>query len=127
MAYSSKFALDALDGNANYSNAKGNHECVVLVQSVSDVPNTKNWKKGKKVMDCAAGEISAGVVIATFDDAGKYPDTNRHAAIYESHDADGINVIDQWNKQGKAKRRKIHLKKGAARDVNDANWYFVVD
>ena len=127
MSYTSKIPLSGIDGSANYSNAKGNHECVVLVQKVSDAPNTSSWKKGKKVMDCTRGEISTGMIIATFDYSGKYPATNRHAAIYESHDNTGINVIDQWNKQGKAKRRKIALKKSAIRDVNDANWYYIVD
>lgn len=127
MGYTSKFSLDSLDGNSDFKNDKGNHECVVLVQQATGIPSTSTWSKGIKVMDAKAGEISVGTVIATFDENGKYPNDARHAAIYESHDQSGINVIDQWNKQGKAARRKIRLKKGKTRDVNDADWYYVVE
>ena len=119
--------MDDVDGSADYSNDKGNHECVVLVQKTAGVPNTGKWSKGIKVMDAAAGVIKVGTVIATFDIDGKYPTDRRHAALYESHDKSGINVIDQWNKQGKALRRKIGLKKDKTRNVNDADWYYVVE
>lgn len=124
--YTSKINLEELDGSKSFSNEKGNYECVALVQKTSGVPNTATWSKGKKVVDCTPGEIQTGTVIATFDENGKYPVTARHAAIYESHDTTGINVIDQWNSQAMAKRRKIRLKNGPARDVNDATWYHVV-
>jgi hypothetical protein len=124
--YTSAFKLDELDGSTGFSNEKGNFECVALVQKTTGVPNTATWNKGKKVLDCAPGEIRVGTVIATFDENGKYPATERHAAIYESHDSSGINVVDQWNKQAMAKRRKIRLKNGPARDVNDAKWYHIV-
>jgi hypothetical protein len=124
--YTSKINLAELDGSKSYSNEKGNFECVALVQKTSGIPNTAVWLKGKKVMDCSPGEIQIGTVIATFDENGKYPLTERHAALYESHDAGGISVIDQWNKQAMAKRRKIRLKNGPARDVNDAMWYHIV-
>ena len=127
MSYTSKFNLDDLDGSADYKNDKGNHECVVLVQKTAGLPNTGSWTKGIKVIDAAASYIKAGTVIATFDKDGNYPSDSRHAAIYESHDKAGINVIDQWNKQGKALRRKISLKKGLTRNVNDADWYYVVE
>lgn len=124
--YTSKINLEELDGNASYANEKGNHECVALVQKAAGVPNTATWIQGKKVLDCAAGEIAKGTVISTFDENGKYPLTERHAAIYESHDGTGIKVIDQWNKQAMAKRRLIRLKNGPARDINDAKWYYIV-
>jgi hypothetical protein len=127
MSYISKFALNTIDGSADFSNSEKKHECAVLVQMTAGAPNTTTWKKGKKVMDCTASEISAGTVIATFDETGKYPVTDRHAAIYESHDKTGINVIDQWNNEGKAKRRKIRLKDNKSRDVNNASSYFIVE
>ena len=127
MAYISRFSLNDLDGNADFKNTKGNHECVVLVQQAAGLPNTGSWTKGKKVMDSAADEIKTGTVIATFDKDGNYPSDSRHAAIYESHDKAGINVIDQWNSKGKATRRKINLKKGLTRSVDDADWYYVVE
>ena len=127
MSYSTSQPLASIDGSDSYKNDKGNHECVVLVQKLTNAPQTKIWKKGKKVMDCSAAEISPGTVIATFDNLGNYPADARHAAIYESHDATGIKVVDQWNAQGKAKRRKIFVRNSQKRAVNDANWYFVVD
>ena len=124
--YTSKFKLEELDGSTSYSNEKGNYECVALVQKTAGVPNTATWIQGKKVLDCATGEIQTGTVIATFDENGKYPATERHAAIYESHDSSGINVVDQWNKQAMAKRRKIRMKDLPARNINDAKWYYIV-
>ena len=124
--YTSKINLQELDGSTSFPNEKGNYECVALVQKAAGLPHTSTWIKGKKVMDCAAEEIVKGTVISTFDENGKYPTTARHAAIYESHDSTGINVIDQWNSQRMAKRRKIRLKNSPARDINDASWYYIV-
>jgi len=124
--YTSRLGLQELDGSTSYANEKGNFECVALVQKTADAPHTSTWMPGKRVMDCAPGEIALGTVIATFDETGKYPLTQRHAAIYESHDAAGINVVDQWNSQAMAKRRKIRLKNNPARDINDAKWYYIM-
>lgn len=117
--------MQELEGSTKYANEKGNFECVALVQQTAGIPHTTTWKKGKKVLECAPAEIRVGTVIATFDENGRYPQTARHAALYESHDNSGIFVVDQWNSQGMAKRRKIRLKFGPARDVNDANFYFI--
>jgi hypothetical protein len=125
--FSSRINLQELDGSKNYANEKGNFECVALVQKTSGIPHTSTWMKGKRVLDCLPVELQVGTVIATFDENGKYPLTARHAALYESHDSSGINVVDQWNSQGMAKRRKIRLKHSPARDVNDAGHYFVVE
>jgi hypothetical protein len=124
--FTSKINLQELDGSKNYANEKGNFECVALVQKTSGIPHTSTWMKGKKVLDCSPVELQVGTVIATFDENGKYPLTARHTALYESHDSSGINVIDQWNSQGMAKRRKIRLKNNPERDVNDAGHYFIV-
>jgi hypothetical protein len=128
MSYQAKVSLTTLQNNADYPNDKGNYECVALIQKVTNAPNTSQWKKGKKVMDAKKGDITAGTVIATFDDEGKYPlSANRHAAIYVDHDEGGIGVYDQWNAQKMSKWRKIRNKKLVYRDVNDAHWYWVVD
>jgi|OpeIllAssembly_1097287.scaffolds.fasta_scaffold128219_2 hypothetical protein len=124
--YTSALGLQELDGSTKFANEKGNFECVALVQQTAKAPHTSTWVQGKRVMDCAPGEIALGTVIATFDETGKYPLTQRHAAIYENHDATGINVVDQWNSQAMAKRRKIRLKNLPARDINDAKWYYIV-
>lgn len=125
--FSSRINLQELDGSKNYANEKGNFECVALVQKTSGIPHTSTWMKGKSVLACSPSEIKAGTVIATFDENGKYPLTARHTALYESHDNSGINVVDQWNSQGMAKRRKIRLKNSPARDVNDAGHYYIVE
>ena len=124
--YTSKINLQELDGSTRYPNEKGNYECVALVQQTAGLPHTTKWLQGKRVLDCAPGEIQIGTVIATFDENGKYPLTARHAAIYESHDATGIHVVDQWNSQRMAKRRKIRLKNIPTRNINDAIWYYIV-
>ncbi len=127
MSYQSKVSLTTLAGNATYANAKGNHECVALIQQVTNAPNTGQWKKGIKVMGAKHGVIAIGTVIATFDPDGKYPATARHAAIYVDHNEGGIGVYDQWNAQGMSKFRTIRLKKLPFRTVDDADYYFVVE
>lgn len=128
MAYLSNISLDTLENNSNFKNAKGNTECVELVRQISIAPNTALWKKGKRVLDCAPNEIPKGTVIATFDSNGKYPSgTGRHAAVYISHTISEIKVIDQWNGQGKSKSRTIRFKKSSEIDVNDSNWYYIVE
>ena len=81
-----------------------------------------------KVLDAPEGKIDRLTAIATFVD-GKYPtdDKGKHAAIYLSHDATGITVLDQWNSQGRVKERKIRSKvpEGTIRS-NDANWFYVI-
>jgi hypothetical protein len=125
--YTTTVDLQSLDGSAAYANEKGNYECVALVQKTAGAPHTSTWKQGKKVLSCLPGEIPMGTVIATFDENGKYPLTQRHASLYENHDATGINVVDQWNSQKMAKRRKIRLKNEPSRSVNDAKWYYIVE
>jgi hypothetical protein len=109
-------------------NAKGNTECVVFVQQATDAPDTELWIKGIKVIDAPEGKIERLTAIATFHD-GKYPtdDKGKHAAIYLSHDPNGIWVLDQWNSQGCVKKRKIRSKvsEGTIRS-NDANWFYVI-
>lgn len=50
-----------------------------------------------------------------------------HAAIYVSHDVHGIKVYDQWNSQGMSKMRTIRYKNLNSRNVNDAQWFYVVE
>ncbi len=113
-----------------YKNAKGHTECVVFVQQAAGAPVTSLWKKGLHVADAKPGEIARGTVIATFDDNGKYPQDNlgQHAAIYLSQTAQGIQVLDQWNKQGGVKPRTIHFNKpkGTSRS-DEGNDFYVVN
>ena len=85
----------------------------------------KNWKA--PITDFNNWPRLVQLAFLTFDKDGNYPLNSRHAAIYESHDKGGINVIDQWNSKGKATRRKISMKNGSIRSVDDADWYYVVE
>lgn len=127
MAYQTTVDLNAFEGERSYKNKKGEHQCVVFVQGVTGAVPTAQWTRGKRVLDTQPGEIPAGTVIATFDANGKYPLTARHAAIYVSHNEAGIEVYDQWKRQGMVKKRTIRLKNLPRRDVNDAKYYYVVE
>ncbi len=74
----------------------GDGQCISLIKTCSMAPNTDQWKAGDKVLSLPQGTIPAGAVIATFKN-GRYPNmTGYHAAIYISHDEQGIWVWDQW-------------------------------
>lgn len=117
-------------GKAKYVNAKGNTECVEFVQQVTGAPQTTTWTKGKKVSEAKMGDITRGTAIATFDSKGKYPSDGlgKHAAIYLSHDAQKIVVLDQWNNQGEVKERPIRFNrpKGTSRS-NDGDLFYVIE
>src|SRR5690348_7016505 len=77
-------------------------QCVALVQSApvasgsSRVPITSMWHPGLWVHGTQPGDIKKGTIIATFL-KNIYPLTDpQHAAVYISHDENGIKVIDQW-------------------------------
>ncbi len=99
-------------------------QCVSYVKQV--VPNmaaTSAWIKGAAAKNNPI--IKAGTVIATFNADGKY---YGHAAIYESQDAGGLNVVDQWiTPPGPQPIHRRALKFGAEGLVNDGNKFFVVE
>ncbi len=68
-------------------------QCVSYVTRICPTlpVGTRDWRKGDAVRN--NGVIKAGTVIATFNAQGRY---EGHAAIYESQDAVGIHVYDQW-------------------------------
>jgi hypothetical protein len=112
-----------------YQNAKGKTECAYFVQQVTNAPSTDVWTPGTKVLDAGAGTILRGTAIATFVN-GHYPtdDLGKHAAIYLSHDNNGIEVLDQWNAQGMVKKRTIraHKPEGTRRS-NAAEYFYVIE
>ncbi|MBL0341132.1 MAG: BPSL0067 family protein [Bacteroidetes bacterium] len=126
MSFTLKIQESTLEGNADFKNDKGNHECVVFVQRVSGAPATTMWKRGDKVMSLKNGDIPKGTAIATFGDDGHYPASERHAAIYVEHDEKKIIVYDQWRALGKVKKRPIHAKGGKIRNVNDADCFYII-
>ena len=92
-------------------------ECVALVKVACAAPQTALWKKGSLVKN---NSVSYGSAIATFN-GSKY---EGHAAIYLSQNADGIQVIDQWNGHGASKRT---LRWGGSGRSNDGNQFYVVN
>lgn len=133
MAYRMYFVVlpDAKDaaGRGVFRNAKGNAECVELVQQTAGAPQTSQWRPGLKVADAKSGEIPPYTAIATFVD-GRYPtdDKGKHAALYLSHDQHSIRVIDQWKKQGHATERPIRFNNAnASSRSNEGNWYYVIE
>ncbi len=103
----------------------GSGQCVALVQKAAGVPHTSTWTAGERVK--GAGIIRAGTAIATFFD-GVYPNksSGNHAALYISHDGNGIRVLDQWTSHA-ASERTIRYKPGDEDPSNDGDRYFVID
>lgn len=129
MPYKLKLAEVDVFGKEKFINAKGNTECVEFVRQATNAPQTIIWKAGIHVIDATPGTIPRGTAIATFDENGKYPTDGlgKHAAIYISHDAAGIRVLDQWNKQGEVLERVIRINKPDVPRVNSAKQYFVIE
>ncbi len=97
MAYTLRIPESSVYGKKKFVNKKGNTECVEFIQQATGAPATLAWRKGIKVKDASHGAIPRGTAIATFDGSGSYPTDaqGRHAAIYLSHDKQGIKVLDQ--------------------------------
>lgn len=104
----------------------GDGQCVSLIKKCSSAPQTSLWKPGKKVLSLPRGSIKPGSIIATFKN-GKYPNkTGYHAAIYISHNVNGILVWDQWS--GKAvHKRLIRTRNDNASSSNTAQAYYLVE
>ena len=82
--------------------------------------------------------LKPGTAIATFDGSGRYGNhTNgtSHAAIYLGQDANGIEVIDQWNirqhhqivGRHQPQRRRLRFGNPQAEPVNQGSRYYVVE
>ncbi|WP_342114771.1 BPSL0067 family protein [Pseudoduganella sp. OTU4001] len=76
-----------------------------------------------------AGEIKRGTAIATFDATGRYPRDarGRYAAIYISHNAQGIVVLDQWNAKRKVSERTIRFDPNSKSRSNNAETFYVIE
>lgn len=112
-------------------------QCVALVQMATPAagsqnpPGTSMWRQGIWVHGAGPGVISKGTVIATFTDAGLYPtgtEGSRHAAVYISHDVNGIKVIDQWvGKATPSERTLTFVGFDVPRAVDKGDHYYVVE
>lgn len=129
MAYHLKVSEKDIDVRAVYLNSKGNAECVEFVRQTTGAPATGNWRQGKKVSEAVPGEIRRGTAIATFDSNGRYPKDalGRHAAIYISHNQQGILVLDQWNAKRRVSRRIIRYDSASKSRSNDANTFYIIE
>jgi len=127
MPYLMSIAEKDVLGPNKYVNANGNTECVVFVQQVTRAPRTTAWTRGIRVKDAVAGSIRRGTAIATFDDQGNYPldGEGRHAAIYLGQNAAGIQVLDQWNAQGRVLPRTIRFNRPGKRSNNGDTFYVI--
>lgn len=130
MPYPMKVQEGDMHQARRYVNAQGNTECVEFVRQVTGLLPTPHWKPGTKISQATMGSIARGTAIATFVD-GKYPTDHlgKHAAIYLSHDKNSIQVLDQWNKQGKVEKRQIRFnnnRSGATRS-DEGNWFYVIE
>lgn len=129
MSYLLQIKEDEVYGKGRFANKKGNTECVEFIRQATGAPETAKWVRGRQVKSFKSGELAKGTAIATFDGNGKYPtDTlGKHAAIYLSHDQQGITVLDQWNAQGEVKKRiiRFHRPEGTSRS-NDGDTFYVI-
>lgn len=129
-----KTKLENIDYTPNTYLFKGVTHCAIMVQRTTLAPSTELWVPGVKVKDAPPGSIAPGTAIATFNDYGRYPTTDppgRHAAIYVSHDAAGIVVIDQWagaKPKTSPGQRTIAYRGEALSDwQNNGDYYYVVE
>lgn len=109
----------------------GNAQCAVLVEVLAKAPHTSAWRKGRSVRRNLG--IQPGTAIATFDEAGRYPNTSTgdHAALYLSQDAMGIWVIEQYVGLEKIQKRRIRFMNGAVpyhhNVANNGDAYSVIE
>lgn len=129
MPYKLKLAETKVLNPKQFVNANNNTECVEFVRQATSAPHTTLWKPGVNVIDAKLGSIPRGTAIATFDKNGQYPTDKlgKHAAIYLSHDASGIRVLDQWNDQGRVLERTIYINRPDIPRINSAKQYFVIE
>ena len=117
-------------GRTDFTNDKGNHECVVFVRAVTKAPAVTMWRKGIKVVDAEPGAIRYGTAIATFDEMGHYTHGGigqQHAAIYIGHvKGKSIDVYEQYNGAGKVVKRTIHNLTTDKRS-NNPNAFYVIE
>lgn len=105
----------------------GTGQCVAFVQQAAGAGEASSWSPGIPVKGASFTDIAPGTAIATFIN-GRYPDlpTGNHAAIYLSHDTNGIWVWDQWSTRA-VDQRKIFYKAGDSDPSNDGDFFHVIE
>lgn len=110
-------------GSEDYTNAKGNHECVEFARQAGGAPHTSHWIPGAAVEP--RDLITKGTWVATFVN-GRY---EGHVGAFESMDEKGnLTLIDQFNSRGRVDRTTYHVKHQpyTGRISNDPSRYHVV-
>lgn len=110
----------------------GNGQCVDFVRACSEIPSTQFWRPGHALYSgrndarpLTPNSLQYGTIIATFE-GDRYPNTSgHHAAMYVSHDEDGIWVYDQFRKKS-VSLRHIRVRHDRAAPSNTAQAYRVV-
>ncbi|MCG2583518.1 BPSL0067 family protein [Massilia sp. TS11] len=99
-------------------------QCVSFVKQVCpSLPPTHLWQKGVAVK--GNNTLSAGTVIATFNEQGRF---HGHAAIYVNQNPVGINIYDQYvNGQHPKPVGPRTVSWGGHGLANDGNNYYVVE
>jgi hypothetical protein len=120
---------ESFSGKSYLSALTQKTECVAFVQGTNPaVPVTSAWTEGVRVTK-GSTIVQAGTAIATFV-KGKYPGpgNDKHAAIYVGQDDVGMQVLDQWAKQGKVLKRTIRwVVVDGTRIQNDGTKYSVIE
>ena len=101
--------------------------CMRHVQLVADVPHSSKLRRGQRVVDMP--DPPRGLVIATFDEAGRYAnktDGSSHIAILLAQQPDGLMVMDQWVGHP-VSMRLIRRNNGQGSAVNDADRFYVAE
>lgn len=130
MSYKLTIDEKSVFGKKKFANQKGNTECVEFIRQATDAPETTKWVRGRLVKSFGSGGLERGTAIATFDANGNYPTDSlgKHAAIYLSHNNEGISVLDQWNSQEEVKERLIRFNRAAGtKRSNDADTFYVIE
>lgn len=119
----------------------GGGDCVLLVQSLTDVGHTTKWHGWVRVLD--AGYIRVGTVIATFNKFGRYLSlpTGNHAAFFagmgpidrKTGRPEYFWAVDQWKGLPAIRKHKIYdlsqFKNvaGGYSDSQNADTFWVVE
>ena len=109
---------------------KNKTTCAALVQHTTGVGKARGWRAGLRVGDAKPGQIEKYTAIATFDEHGRYPNQpyGNHAALYITHDAKGVTVLDQWNSKPTPSQRIIPFKGKDAGDAsNNGDFFHVIE
>jgi hypothetical protein len=119
-------------GKKVFKNTKGDTQCVEFIRQTLSAPATSLWREGLKIRRLAVGErdpVACGTAIATFV-GGRYPqegDTGKHAAIYLGQDGTGLQVVDQWKKQGEVGKRTIYWEPTRPGLSNDGHAFSIIE